>query len=1138
MTGWYDRWCEAVTLSTFRSGSTKTQHALSIALTVLSLIAVVVLGRAHGHSPGLVLLIAPVVASAAMGGIGTGLVATAVAAFGAALFLVPPLGSFRGGDAVDHIRLAALVGTGVLTSVLSDLLRRAARRAHDAERFDSVVLATLGDGVLATDEWQRVRFLNVQAARLTGWRPEDAIGQPLAAVVRFASGDAGGPPSVGRGNAGSVTGTLRGRDGRETHVAVEVQALGSAHGRAGGVVVVIHDRSDACAAQEANRERQALETRLRDVAATAPGALYSFQQHVDGSFSFPFASDAIEPLLAISPEELMASAEAGFARVEPEDLTRIFETALESARTLSPWHLEFRVHHPDKGSVFVEGRSIPHREPDGSTIWHGVFLDVSERMRASQALAGSEARFRSYVERAPDAVVVLAPGGQFQDANHAAERMTGRTVDELRSMRITDLVLAEDHPRLLADQRRLRIEGLVEGEYRITPRDGEPIWASIRASLLEDGTSLAYAHDVTARRRAETAIHESEARLKGIIESAMDGIVTVDEHQRIVMVNPAAERMFGSRLSELRGQHLNVLVPDDARADHDGHIARFFDGPRDHRTSGNLTVRGRRADGELFPLEASVSRVTVAGRTLVTVFLRDVSGRIRAQQALAESDQRFRQLADNIREVFWLADVETPAVLYVSPAYESIWGRRAEELLVSFGAWIDALYPEDRDRVLDAVPKMVAGDYDEEYRIVRPDGAIRWIRDRAFPVRESDGRVTRLAGIAEDVTERRQLEAQLRQTQKMESIGLLAGGVAHDFNNLLTVIAGNVELLIPDLPSEGDQRILATEIQAAGERAAALTRQLLAFSRREVLEPKVLRLERVVADTEKMLRRLLGEDIVLTTSLSPSTARVNLDPGHVTQVIVNLAVNARDAMPRGGRLTIATDSVVRDAAYAASHPLVRPGPYVMLSLSDTGCGMTPEVRGRVFEPFFTTKGPGRGTGLGLAVVHGIVEQSGGHLELDSTPGVGTTLRLYFPAVVETIHARTERNATGGDRGSETVLLVEDDESVRRLGARALESYGYTVHVATDGKEALARVYSGTIRPDLVVTDVVMPRMNGRELSDALRQRHPTLKVLFTSGYTDDAVIRNGIDRAEVAFLQKPYTPLTLVRNVRDLLDRS
>ncbi len=253
---------------------------------------------------------------------------------------------------------------------------------------------------------------------------------------------------------------------------------------------------------------------------------------------------------------------------------------------------------------------------------------------------------------------------------------------------------------------------------------------------------------------------------------------------------------------------------------------------------------------------------------------------------------------------------------------------------------------------------------------------------------------------------------------------------------------------------------------------------------------------------------------------------------------MNLAVNARDAMPKGGQLTIETGTMTRDAAYAATHPRVEPGSYLVLSLTDTGVGMTPEVGARVFEPFFTTKGPGRGTGLGLAVVHGIVEQSGGHIELDSTPGVGTTFRLYFPAVAERIATRGAKQPVPGARGSETVLLVEDDDSVRRLGTRALQSHGYTVHVARDGKHALELVASGALRPDVVVTDVVMPRMDGRELSENLRQHQSSLRVLFTSGYTDDAMIRYGVDRAEVDFLQKPYTPLSLVRKVREILDRA
>jgi len=490
-------------------------------------------------------------------------------------------------------------------------------------------------------------------------------------------------------------------------------------------------------------------------------------------------------------------------------------------------------------------------------------------------------------------------------------------------------------------------------------------------------------------------------------------------------------------------------------------------------------------------------------------------------------------------EVFWINDPAQAQVLYVSPAYETLWGRTCQSLYESPQSWLEAIHPDDRDRVLHAVlTRQASGGYDEEYRIVQPDGTVRWIRDRAFPVRDAAARVIRIAGVAEDITKRRQVEMHLRQAQKMEAIGQLAGGVAHDFNNLIAVISGYSELLAMGLAPDDPRRDLVNEIARAGERGAALTRQLLAFSRQQVLEPRVLDLNTVVTEAEKMLRRLIGEDVRLTTRLGPNISRVWADLGQLDQVILNLAVNARDAMPQGGQLLMETREVELDATYAQAHPEVRPGRYVVLVVSDTGCGMTPEVQARAFEPFFTTKGEGKGTGLGLSVVHGIVKQSGGHLGLDSLPGVGTTFKIYLPALeLPAAQASAGVPAQPPQGHGEVILLVEDEDPVRAISVLLLETLGYRVLEAANGEEALRLVMDSREAIDLLLTDVVMPGLSGRELAEAVRPRYPGLKVLFQSGYTGDAVARHGILQAEVALLQKPFTLDTLTKKVREVLER-
>ncbi|HXG10727.1 MAG TPA: response regulator [Gemmataceae bacterium] len=506
--------------------------------------------------------------------------------------------------------------------------------------------------------------------------------------------------------------------------------------------------------------------------------------------------------------------------------------------------------------------------------------------------------------------------------------------------------------------------------------------------------------------RTEQQLAESEARLASIINSAKDAIIVAADDQRITLFNPAAEQMFRCPAAQALGQPLSRFLPWQSGSD-SGNGSRPAEMLAFPLRAGN---RGVRADGQEFPLEASVSSAPIGGREFYTIVVRDI-------------------------------------------------------------------------------------------------------------------------------TEKKKLEAQLLHAQRMEGIGMLAGGVAHDFNNLLTIITGYTELLLLNPGQDEQSRNLIQEIRQAGERAAALTRQLLAFSRKQILTPVVLDLNSLVIELEKMLRRLIGEDIELVSSLDPELVPVKADPGQIEQVLINLVVNARDAMPTGGHLTIETRNVAYDVSNARRHPEVRSGRYAMLAVTDTGCGMDEKTKARIFEPFFTTKEVGKGTGLGLATVYGIVKQSGGHIEVYSEVGLGTTFKIYLPGAEEGEPSGTSAACLFPvPRGTETVLLVEDEEGVRTLGRIALQSHGYTVLEARTGEEALAVARQHQAPLDLLVTDVVMPKMGGRQLAALLTAAQPTLRVLYLSGYTDDAVFRHGVLPAGVAFLQKPFTPTTLARKVREVLD--
>ena len=402
--------------------------------------------------------------------------------------------------------------------------------------------------------------------------------------------------------------------------------------------------------------------------------------------------------------------------------------------------------------------------------------------------------------------------------------------------------------------------------------------------------------------------------------------------------------------------------------------------------------------------------------------------------------------------------------------------------------------------------------------------------------RDAQGQVEYYEAFVRDITGQRQLEAQLAQAQKMEAIGRLAGGVAHDFNNLLTVILSYSDLLLEDLPQDAATRDDIEQIRKAAQGASALTRQLLAFSRQQVLQPKIVDLNAAITGIEKLLARVLREDIQLRCALAPDAGTVKVDPGQLEQVLMNLAVNARDAMPNGGRLTIETANVDLDETYVQAHPVAAPGRYVMLAVTDTGVGMDAVTQARIFEPFFTTKDAGKGTGLGLATVQGIVQQSGGFIWVYSEPNHGTCFKVYLPRLDAPV-SKAEDAAGDAMHGTETVLVVEDMAAVRAVTCEMLKRFGFTVYDAADGITAVQIAEQLTGRIDLLLTDVVMPDINGRDLASRFRKTRPELKVLFMSGYTDDAVVRHGILQEGIAYLQKPFTPKSLVRKVREVLDR-
>jgi len=616
-------------------------------------------------------------------------------------------------------------------------------------------------------------------------------------------------------------------------------------------------------------------------------------------------------------------------------------------------------------------------------------------------------------------------------------------------------------------------------------------------------------------------------------------ITAFDASRNRLYISPQIEAMLGFSADEWLGDPglvLKQLHPDDRERV----LAEVFQS-RDTGKPFCSEYRLLARDGHIVWVrdEAIVMRDEAGRPCFMQGLLLDISEQKRKEEMLQKSESKFRTIFERVAVGIALVSIDGQLV-ESNPALREMLRYGAEELRNR--VFNEFIHPEDAVIDVDLDQELIAGKRDHyqiEKRFVRKDGGVVWCQLNVSLVRGGQEERPFTICMVEDITERKRLETQFFQSQKMETIGRLAGGIAHDFNNLLTVIKGYTQLSLSHI-QEGDPcRENIEEIKAAAERAAELTNQLLTFSRRQILDMKVLDLNTIVRGLEKMTGRIIGEDIEMLTVLDDHLGRVKTDPGQIEQVILNLVVNARDAMPAGGKLAIETANVVLDETYARTHIGVPPGSYVMLSVSDTGCGMSPEIKELIFEPFFTTKEEGKGTGLGLSTIYGIVKQSGGNIWVYSEPGRGTTFKIYLPRVEEETDALPVQDHTDHlPKGNETVLLVEDDPSLRALAARVLRYQGYKVLEATNGHEAIGIARESIQeRIHLLLTDVVMPHMGGRELVKRMKTLQSEIRVLFISGYTDHTIIYHAGLKPGTPFLQKPFSPTALAQKVREVLDQ-
>ena len=632
--------------------------------------------------------------------------------------------------------------------------------------------------------------------------------------------------------------------------------------------------------------------------------------------------------------------------------------------------------------------------------------------------------------------------------------------------------------------------------------------------------------------------HSNADWLRAVVDTAVDGVILIDARGGILMFNPACEKLFGYSAGEVVGRNVKVLMPSSYRDAHDGYLHNYHVSGERKIIGIGREVAGQRKDGSTFLMHLSVGETKQAsGESIFVGIVHDLTERERVERELRESAARLRAVVDTAVDGVILID-SNGTILKFNPACERLFKYRADEVL---GENVAILMPEPYRSEHDSYVRNFVTTGEKKIIGIGREVVGRRKDGTTFPMDLSVGEAKQdgspiFVGMIHDLSDRKRTEAQLIQAQKMEAVGQLSGGIAHDFNNLLTVIVGNAEFLAEQLLSRADLKRLAEDICSAGERGAELTQRLLAFSRKQLLRPVETDCSKLVDSMLKLLRRTLREDIAIVTQTDPALRHAFADPAQLESAILNLALNAQDAMVSGGRLTISTANASLDQGDHNAHPEVGPGEYVVIAVTDTGSGMTKPVLERAFEPFFTTKEVGKGSGLGLSMVYGFAKQSNGHVTIYSEPGLGTTVRIYLPAVLaktQDVPLAVEKEVT--DSGSETVLVVEDDPFVRSYAVMSLESLGYKVVSAVDGREAL-QTLATTAHIDLLFTDVVMPGgVNGWELAGLARKDRPELRVLLTSGYALETLAANGHVRQGALILEKPYRKAELARLVREAL---
>jgi two-component system cell cycle sensor histidine kinase/response regulator CckA len=894
-----------------------------------------------------------------------------------------------------------------------------------------------------------------------------------------------------------------------------------------GVLLLLHQ------AQEALRTS---EEKYRTIVTTADEGIWT----LDAGARITFANERMASMLGYNMEEMIGHTNEDFVDASArEEILHGFERRRQGVRE----RRDLPLRRKDGTVLWASVASGPLVDPDGRfTGALGLVTDITEKRRLEEARRSTEERFSLVFRASPIPIAIVTTSSDFLEVNDRYVEFSGYPSEELIGRSARDLGMWAEPADLERFVDAMSREGRVrdfEATFLHKSRETRDVLLSVESIELRDVAEpvrIFMFTDITERKRAEALIVEQHATLKGILESVSDPVFSVDRQYRYRSFNRAhaavMKALYGTDIQIGHNLAEYQTVPEDwqnARRNLD----RALQGESllESAYSGDEILSRRYFEVVHYPIRTDTEEIIG-----VSVFSRDITERKLAEAASA------RFLAGSPAVIYALR--LTPdgfRVLWFSENILSLTGYTPAEVQAGDPQhwWEQAIHPDDLPRVVAANQTVLdKGQAMIEFRFHRKDGSWLWVHDEKRVLFDPENRPSEVVGSWMDVTARVRLEEQFLQAQKMEAVGRLAGGIAHDFNNILTVIGGYSEVLLKTLPEGEPAHGHATEIGLAAKRAVALTRQLLAFSRKQVLEPKVLDLNTIVSGMLGLLSRLLGEDVEIVFELQKGLGLVKADPGQIEQVIMNLAVNARDAMPQGGKLILETQDVELDESYALAHMSIAADSYVLLAASDTGCGMTPETASHIFEPFFTTKELGKGTGLGLSTVFGIVKQSGGEISVTSVPGEGATFKIYLPRVGSEIGERDPASSPTiiRARPGETVLMVEDDEVVGRLTQSMLSDLGYDVLTASRGEEALeiAARQPGPIH--LLLTDVVMPGLKGPEVATRLLAVHPETRIVFMSGYAAESLLHQTAVLGTAVFLQKPFTSSKLGGKLREALD--